>query len=122
LVKEELVMQSITFTDVHIIQWLKCSDTKIGRELFDSIQTIPNEQQPLIHFADMNNKQDVLKYLEQLLDLCKESGSIPLIHFVTHGNTDGIGTSLMPDQYLTFDELTVTIPHSIDQFVMVNSL
>lgn len=84
-----------------ILQWFSGTDNW-GGELYDSLKNKNNHDNYFVELYCAKNKQELINNLNHLIDTTKE-GTIFTLHIVSHGNENGIGTSI--SDFMTWKEL-----------------
>lgn len=84
-----------------ILQWFDSTE-RLGQDLYDSLKNKNNQDNYFVELHCAKTKSDVANILQHLIDTTKE-GTIFTLHIVSHGNEDGIGTSL--SDFMTWKEL-----------------
>ena len=81
------------FKKIWVIESLPDGEYRTGKVLYDDVLFYKNLQNPnlLVEFVEVHNRKDVTTVLERITDNLRTTGHIPLLHFETHGNKDGMG-------------------------------
>lgn len=101
----------LTLGIVHIIEWLRADDAKTGWELFGEIEPIGIVSMPEVpvRFWRVSTRQQFLDLFQQLEQIFRDSGRVPVLHIETHGDANGIGVSA--DEWIEWSDLTeILIP------------
>jgi len=90
------------FSCVYVIESLKDVERKTGEELYHDLLKYEKINDPniIVEYREVNNREELFKELESIHDILKSTGKVPLIHFETHGNKDGI--ALKSDEFVPY--------------------
>ena len=93
----------ITKQGIVIIQWLRDGDPQLGEILYNTIKPKESERENyFVEYYNVDSKKDFRSVMQYLIDNTKE-GTLFTLHIVSHGNMDGIGTTL--DDMVVWSEL-----------------
>lgn len=93
----------ITKQGIVIIQWLKGGDPQLGEALYNTIKYKEVElENYFVEYYKVDTKRDFQAVLLALIDKTVE-GTLFTLHIVSHGNMNGIGTTI--DDMVIWSEL-----------------
>lgn len=93
------------FKTVWVLESLPDGEYRTGKELYDGILLPRHRRDPglLVEFVDVADREGLFRSLEQIRSTLASTGQVPLIHFETHGNEQGLG--LKSGEFVCYEEL-----------------
>ena len=93
------------FKTIWVIESLPNGEYRTGKELYDDVLYYKHIQDPnvLVEFVEVTDKSSLKEQLGKILLTLKSTGQIPLIHFETHGNKEGL--ELKSGDFVLYEDL-----------------
>lgn len=96
---------SFAFSSVWVIQSLRETDFKSGKQIHNMIQTLAKGKYSWlqVEFVEVDDKKGLFETLSRIKSSFQDTGKIPLIHFETHGDQDGL--ELRSGEFVPYTDL-----------------
>lgn len=107
-------MKYFNFNQIYIIESLPEGELHTGRSIYEDIRTMALQHPDLdVQYKDICCLQEWDILMNEILDDCRTTGRIPILHLEIHGDGNGKGLFLKNNEF-------VSLEHAGNQFRQIN--